>query len=334
MNSREFIYWCYRELLFHEPERQALERYSSALDHGKITRSDILRQFSACDERLRLRQHYASGREFVPAGHFYSAVPSDADREAFLTSEPNSDVRGIDLNRDRQHELLKTFCREYYPDQPFGPKPANGLRYGFENLAYSYGDGLILHCMIRHVKPRRIVEIGSGYSSCVLLDTNDLFFNSESDLTFIEPYPQLLDSLLKKGDHKRITIHPAALQEVDLSVFAALEPNDILLVDSTHVSKLGSDVNRVFFDLIPILRPGVVVHVHDVFWPFEYPCEWVEEGRAWNELYVLRAFLQYNSDFEILYFADLMFSEQGDWIRQHMPLIARNSGGSFWMRRM
>jgi hypothetical protein len=88
------------------------------------------------------------------------------------------------------------------------------------------------------------------------------------------------------------------------------------------------------FEILPMLAPGVLIHFHDIFWPFEYPPAWIEEGRAWNEAYVLRAFLQYNSEFEILLFADYLHRVYGDWFERHMPLYRKNTGGNIWLRKV
>ena len=131
--------------------------------------------------------------------------------------------------------------------------------------------------------------MGSGYSSCVILDTNELFFNNNISCIFIEPYPQLQESLLKENDKDKIEIIPKRLQDVEVSKFSSLSSGDILFVDSTHVSKVDSDVNYIFFEILPSLTNGVYIHFHDIFYPFEYPKEWIYEGRAWNENYILRA---------------------------------------------
>ncbi len=129
---------------------------------------------------------------------------------------------------------------------PFRAQKTAGMRYYFENPAYSYSDAILLHCMLRHVRPKRIIEIGSGFSSCATLDTNEIFFDNAIATTFIEPFPALLLSLITEEDRKRITIIPRRLQDVDLAEFAQLEAGDILFIDSTHVSKVNSDVNRIF----------------------------------------------------------------------------------------
>jgi hypothetical protein len=122
--------------------------------------------------------------------------------------------------------------------------------------------------------------VGCGYSSCMILDTNEFFFAGSIATTFIDPYPSRLLSLIKETDKARIRVVESRLQDVNLSEFEALRPNDILVIDSTHVSKTGSDVNRIVFDILPVLSSGVHVHFHDVFFPFEYSPKWVFEGRA------------------------------------------------------
>jgi predicted O-methyltransferase YrrM len=271
-------------------------------------------------ERDELRAIVQQLRE--PPGHFYSPIPSQPEvrqraERIFDSSSPT--VASIDMNEPVQLQVFQALA-EFYGEQPFPSTKENGTRYFFENIAFSYFDAIVFFAMIRHLKPRHVIEIGSGYSSCVLLDTNERFFGNSIACTFIEPYPQLLTSLLTKDDPSRITLVAKNLQEVDPRIFSQLEPNDILFVDSSHVSKTGSDVNQVFFDILPRLIPGVYVHFHDIFQSFEYPKEWVYEGRAWNEAYLLRAFLQYNDAFAIQIFNSFLERFHRDLIARDMPL--------------
>jgi hypothetical protein len=121
---------------------------------------------------------------------------------------------------------------------------------------------------------------------------------------------------------------------VDASIFKALGQNDILFVDSTHVSKTGSDVNRILFEILPSLNRGVIIHFHDIFYPFEYPKEWVLDwaGFGWNEIYILRAFLTNNPNYTILLFNTFLEHFHKEWFLQHMPLCLRNTGGSLWIK--
>lgn len=189
--------------------------------------------------------------QYVPPGHYYSPIPFldeiQLNENAIFGNIPRV-ISGIDLNENEQLALWENF-KPYYRELPFPSQKTEGLRYFFENPSYSYSDAIFLYCMIRHVNPGRIIEIGSGYSSCLMLDTNDLHFGGSIAMTFIDPYPELLLSLLQENDRNRIELIGTRVQEVDLEVFKALEANDILFIDSTHVSKIYSDVNRIFFDV-------------------------------------------------------------------------------------
>jgi hypothetical protein len=166
------------------------------------------------------------------------------------------------------------------------------------------------------------------------LDTNDLWLDGEVKCTFVEPYPQLLNSLLKQGDADRITVLPDRVQDVDPKVFAQLESGDILFIDSTHVGKTGSDVNYLFFEVLPSIAAGVFIHIHDIFYPFEYPRNWVEQGIAWNEQYMLRTFLQNNNEYEIVLFNTFLTHFHADFFAKKMPLCLENPGGSIWLKKV
>jgi hypothetical protein len=175
--------------------------------------------------------------------------------------------------------------------------------------------------------------MGSGFSSASMLDTNDRFFGGSIDFTFIDPDTTVLDGLLRSDDRARVRIMRSPMQDVPLATFDVLEPNDILFVDSTHVSKTGSDVNRIVFELLPRLRSGVYVHFHDVFYPFEYPKEWIYEGRAWNEDYMLRAFLEFNNAYAVVLFGTYLARFHRDVLARTMPMVLENPGGALWLRR-
>lgn len=153
------------------------------------------------------------------------------------------------------------------------------------------------------------------------------------DVTFIEPYPALLKSLLKDSDLKKVTLHERRLQDIPLDVFSTLDKNDILFIDSTHVSKIDSDVNYILHEILPSLKSGVYIHFHDIFYPFEYPQDWIEAKRAWNEQYILRAFLEFNASFEIAFFNTFLEAVHREKILGMFPLAAKNEGGSLWLRK-
>src|SRR5215813_6428814 len=247
----------------------------------RIGESLVFRIPTVKDALAELDRHRHTFR-FVPAGHFYSPLPSldDIKRDAGrLYGPPPTKLPGIDLNEDAQLALLGEITR-YYRELPFPAEKSTARRYYFENPFYSYSDAIFLYGMLRHAAPKRIVEVGSGHSSGVMLDTDELFLGGRVDFTFIEPYPDRLLSLLKPADAGRVKILTQRVQDAGLEPFLALKSNDILFIDSSHVLKIGSDVHYLLTEVLPRLRPGVYVHVHDVFYPFEYPEEWLVEGRA------------------------------------------------------
>ena len=155
-------------------------------------------------------------------------------------------------------------------------------------------------------------------------------------ITHIEPYPALLHSLLKQSDIDSpfTRILPHRLQEIDIRIFEELEANDILFIDSTHIAKINSDVNRIFFEILPRLKSGVYIHFHDIFYPFSYPNDWLRDKNSWNEAYVLRAFLSFNSVFEIVFFNTCLNHLYKDEFAAALPLSQKNTGGSLWLRKL
>ncbi len=288
-----------------------------------------------------LRQSFCPAH---PPGHYYSPIPDlldiKAGEDTIWPRKTRKDLPGIDLNERAQLELLERLA-QFYPEQPFSDQKTDNLRYYFVNDFFSFSDGIFYHCMIRHLQPKNVVEIGSGFSSCVLLDTNDLFFRSAIRCTFIDPEPQRLYGLLKAEDRMRIEILPKRLQDVDLGVFRKLAAGDILFIDSSHVAKTGSDVNLIIFEILPSLAPGVHVHIHDVFYPFEYPREYVYNKWAWNEIYMLRAFLLENPTYRITIFPSFLEQFHGDELRKALPVAWRHPegwptlrGASLWLERL
>ncbi|WP_175620849.1 class I SAM-dependent methyltransferase [Chryseobacterium schmidteae] len=282
-----------------------------------------------------IKKHQISSEsDPLSPGGFYSPIPSlDAINKHNFNAPLPELIPGIDLNADEQLVLLDSF-EPFYKELPFPTQKIEGFRYYYENEAYGYSDAIMLYSMIRHLKPKKLIEVGSGFSSSVTLDTNEKFMNGSINCVFIEPYPKRLESLLKDHDKEKITIHKKGLQEVPLEVFKELKENDILFIDSTHISKFNSDVNYLFNEILPALASGVYIHIHDIFYPFEYPQEYLLEGRAWNEQYTLKAFLQYNKAFKIVLFNTYLQSIHEDKVKHRFPLLYKNTGGSIWLKKM
>lgn len=275
---------------------------------------------------------------WVPQGHYYSPIPDldeiRADHERIFGADP-TDLPGIDLHLDEQWALLDQLAPladGIDVARTRDEAAERGERYWSDNPGYPPNDALTLTMMLRHVRPARLVELGSGFSSACTLDVRDRHLDGRLDVTFVDPFPGQLDELMHEADRSTCRVIAARTQDVDLDVFAQLADGDVLFVDSTHVARTGSDVNRIVFEILPVLAPGVYVHVHDVFPGFEYPVPWVHEGRAWTEQYLLRAFLQFNGRFRVHWWPSLLHQIATDVQRERYPVLDRLQGGAIWLR--
>ena len=247
-----------------------------------------------------------SKNAYFPPGHFYSVITNleeiKDDQNRIWDGENYDGLKDINLNAEEQKNIMETIS-SFYSEIPFTEDKKEGLRYNFSNPYYLHTDGIILYGMLRYLCPKKVIEVGSGYTSALMLDVNDIFFNSDISFSFIEPFTERLDQLIGEKDKASVSILKNRVQDLDLEYFKSLNEHDILFIDSTHVSKCGSDLNFLLFEVLPVLKEGVYIHFHDVFYPFEYPKEWVFKGYNWNENYILRAFLMNNKDYKIQLFA-------------------------------
>lgn len=319
-----------------------LRRQLSDLRERLVPVRQIMRRLEAIEQQIpgedelaptpRVSPAANTPSTWVPPGHFYSPIadPNEVSaRSAFIFDRARKPL-GIDLNVEGQLQLLDQLGRHKLS---LPHDKADDRRYFSNNWAFNRTDGAVLAAMLLVMRPKRIIEVGSGYSSALILDTLERHPDLTASLQLIEPFPAVLQSLLREGDTSRCTVTASLVQDVPLSTFETLEAGDILFIDSTHVTKAGSDVNFEFFEIFPRLKPGVIIHLHDVFYPFEYPKEWViQENRSWNELYLLRAFLTNNAGYEVLMFNNMMTHHHAASVEAAFgePLP---HGGSFWMRK-
>ena len=230
-------------------------------------------------------------------GHFYSPI---TDLEWIKSRKDkiydvHKNILDVDLNESFQKAMAKELVSFHSEHKEFLLK----CRFFIEDNIYFTGpDALTAHFLIRKYRPKKIFEIGSGFSSALMHDINSAELNSQTELLHIEPNPQRLFQVLDKNKIKYVKAH---IQDVDPRLFEELSENDILFVDGSHVSKTDSDLNHVLFNILPRLNKGVIIHFHDVFYPFEYPMTWLEQGISWNEIFLLRSFLMNNSHYKILF---------------------------------
>ena len=257
---------------------------------------------------------------FLP-GHYYSVIPSKSEikERASEIFSRSIVLHDIEMNTDEQVKILKIF--NSMENKPLFYSPERRIRFDIDNDCFSYDDAPILHYMMRHLQPKRIIEIGSGSSSACMLDTDDLFLGNSVDFTFIDIDCENLRKNLLEKDLARVRILEKPVHEVDLSIFATLKSNDILFVDSSHVLKIGSDLHTIFFEVLPVLSPGVCVHFHDIRYPFQYQEIDIMNGIFWNEAYMLRAFLSHNHDYEIMFWLNYLVNVESQDIRDLLSFL-------------
>jgi hypothetical protein len=265
----------------------------------------------------------------VTPARFNQPIPDTQSLPETLWSRP-SELVGIRLNEAAQLNLLRSFSKfhDEYQHFPTG-EPQEHNRFYLGNRLFDGVDALVAYCMIRHFQPRLIIEVGSGFSSLVLGQAAEK--NKNSGLICIEPFPR---EFLREGFPGLQSLIEKKVQDIGLEFFSQLASGDVLFIDSSHTVKIGGDVNYLFLEVLPRLNPGVIVHVHDIFLPFEYRRDWVlDEFRFWTEQYLLRAFLTFNSEFEVLLANYYLSCYHEEHLRVAFPDLSRWIGGSFWMRR-
>jgi hypothetical protein len=251
--------------------------------------------------------------------HYYEPLPD------FRSITPEQITRrrtfpGIDFDWENQVALLNAFAS--YRDE------ISNLDFDFDNDYFSGFDAAVYYALIRHLKPQRIIEIGGGYSTRIAAKA--LKLNERGSLTCIEPHPaqRLLEAGLK------IELIQKRIEEIQIDFFSCLKANDILFIDSSHTVKFGSDVCYEFLEVLPSLNRGVWIHVHDIFFPHDYPADWLLNRRlALNEQYLLEAFLAFNKSFAPQLANYWLRLEHLDETRRLWP-NANHRASSFWMKRV
>jgi hypothetical protein len=324
---------CGFHLYVHFPEdleegEHTLEFFAHKLDGSEYAIGGLVVRFSATEGDVR---------NPFPEGHFYSAVVNvrelAQERDRVWPQEPI--ILGIDFRADAQQEFLAEEFPKYLGDYdyPFNA-PAGAPEWVFRhnNAVFGEFDAKTLYVILRSLRPANMIEIGSGFSSLLVADVNRRFLNGELKFTCIEPYPR---QFLKNGIPGLSRVIVERVQHVDYRVYDALGPGDILFIDSSHVGKTGSDVNHEFFEVIPRLRSGVVIHVHDIFFPHDYPLERVlGEKLSWNEQYLLRAMLMFSNAFEVMFGTSYVEHYFPELCKKAARVDPRGWSGSFWFRKV
>lgn len=270
---------------------------------------------------------------FAPLGHFYSVEPCKEDIERHLHND-FLDVSNIELNVEGQKSLLEemTNLSKDIDFEDLKEDIKDNKHYYFKNEWFGEGDGMFLNMFLRKFQPKKIIEIGSGFSTAMMLDTYKYYLKKDIDLTCIEPYPDRLYELVQESD--KLQIIDKQLQDISYeSITNELNVGDLLFIDSTHVMKYGSDVLYIFNKMLPNLKKGVFVHFHDIAYPFENFKHWIEGGRNWNEVYFLKQFLAYNNAWDIVLWPNMMWKINKEYLMKNFPKMEKSVGASIYLKR-
>lgn len=287
------------------------------------TKNILMSKFRYCvgmDVIDILNTHIPEGNQFIyrPYNHYESPFPSAQEVSIGARKQV---LRDINLNLSHQKEFLEYISSNVMNFELLIHDEAS--RYNVDNGMYGYEDALVLYSMLNFFHPRRYIEIGSGWSTCLALDVSERCMNNMLEVNCIEPYPKrLLDHI---HDKDKIVLHQDFVQNIEESFFEQLEKNDILFIDSSHVVKYGGDVCYEYFSILPRLKSGTIIHIHDIFKDFSYPKEWV--SLCYTEAYVLRALLSNSDRYDVLYFNNMMHDDLCNRIGRSI-----HGGGSIWLR--
>jgi predicted O-methyltransferase YrrM len=272
-----------------------------------------------------------------PPGHYYSPLPDNRElarepRRRMLWPERDRPTPGIDWNEQEQEDLAEVFAQQErlaFVDE----ETSDPTEYWTRNDQYPALDAWVLEAVLRYLRPRQMIEIGSGYSSLVSARVNREFLSSSMRFTCVEPYPRgFLQAGVPGISHLRVE----EVQDTPLELFERLGDGDVLFVDTSHTVKTGGDVAWIYGEILPRLSPGVVVHIHDAFIPGEYPQEWVMEGWGWNEIYLIKAFLAFNSGYRVIFGVRWMLQNRPELIDRVFPGFREHrdrGGAALWLRR-
>lgn len=268
---------------------------------------------------------------FPIRNHYYE--PQFDFREPHQDFSLDRDLPGIDFNLDTQLNYLDKFIYTKELENILMEKGAE-LEFYLNNGSFESGDAEYWYQLIRSIKPKKIIEVGSGNSTLMAImainknQAEDPAYQCEH--TCIEPYEM---PWLEKTN---VAVLRKKVEEVELEFFSQLEENDILFIDSSHVIRPQGDVLFEYLQLLPSLKKGVIVHVHDIFIPKNYPREWLEDKLVlWNEQYLLEAFLSHNNCWEIIGALNYLSFHHFEKFKSISPFLSeKRNPGSFYMQKI
>ena len=302
----------------------------------------VFRRYARRNSVAFRRSLEAAGFQVARDEDYYSPLPSVARLRANVARwNRTSALHGLEYDlaamKSALAELLASFLGEFLTYPPYAQVQKMGFGPGFTAM-----DALTLYMMIRHLKPQRYIEVGSGVSTyyCSLAAKRNASEGHPLQMTCIEPYP-----FAKLSTIAGIRVLPQKVEDVEISLFQQLRENDVLFIDSSHILRVDSDLPFLYLEVLPVLNVGVVTHIHDIPYPynFPYPPElWIfgqEWPMFWNEPMVLQAFLAFNKNFKISMSTPLIRYFDEEFLKQSIPIyesVAQNPNtfSSIWLRRI
>jgi hypothetical protein len=295
--------------------------------------STTIRRRRLWQSRILLRVYSYVRRGFDALGiqlvlkTYYSPIPDIRQLPGSFWDRPDP-LLGIAFDLDAQVATLHELSDQL---REFAPQPG---RYGYapDNPSYPPVDARLLYAMIRRHRPRRVLELGSGHTTRVIAQACSANAREGHRAHFraVDPYPIAVDDDLPGLDE----LSRVEVQQTPDDSLTSLGAGDVLVVDTTHVVKTGSDVNYIVLRLLPMLAPGVLVHFHDIHLPYEYPKYFADMGLYWAEQYLLQAFLTMNPNYEIVCAVSALCRDRYDDAVLAGLVRAGESGAAFWLRRL
>jgi hypothetical protein len=326
----------YQKLIEHVEQKLSQEEFQFFNEALLVMLSRL--NLSDPEKQARLfKSAETYGVHILPV-HFYSPIPSGGEIESADPDKKFDHIPNLIPNRNEFIELLNELV-PFFSELSDIPKEINetdDTNFYWKNSAFGPLDACIYYSLIRYLKPNRIVEVGGGFSTVIA--SRALKKNKKGSLLCIEPFPSR--KLVKLHQEGSIELRVEKVQNISLQEFSTLSERDILFIDSSHVSKFGSDVNYEVFQILPSLTEKVWVHFHDIFYPSDYPKRWVKNLRLfWNEQYLLLAFLAYNPKFKIRMANNYVGQELREHCYPYLPYKDPSGdmnevGGSLWIERI
>jgi hypothetical protein len=264
------------------------------------------------------------GIYLLPA-QYYVSEPNiiELERTVDLWAKPSA-MSGIDVDLDEQIDNLRRVCAPYQQEFYGNPHYRHAINQPFgsgRSRTFGYVEAQVLHALVRHNKPARMIEIGSGvptYCTYQAMSMNRQETGASGHITCIEPYPiDMIKHMSSTADNVELIDRP--IQDVPLDYFRQLRPNDIVSIDSNHVVRSGSEVNYIVLEVLPIIPKGVLVQIHDIYLPYDYDRDVLRNFIHPNETALVAAFLACNPRYKILFALSMLHYGRRQQLQRVLP---------------